>query len=96
MTSTSKNAPSTGSKTRKRATKTGGSPASIPDGRSKLDIIAGMIRREGGSTIVELVEATGWQPHSVRGAIAGALKKKGIIVRSEKVDGERRYRAEAA
>ena len=38
---------------------------------------------------------TGWQMHSVRGAIAGALKnKRGLPIVSAKVDGERRYRIE--
>ena len=37
--------------------------------------------------------ATGWQQHSVRGAIAGALKKRGLIITSDKSDGTRRYHA---
>jgi len=37
--------------------------------------------------------ATGWQQHSVRGAMAGALRKRGLIISSEKTDGVRRYRA---
>ena len=45
-------------------------------------------------SIAEMVEATGWQQHSVRGAMAGALKKRGLTITSEKVDGTRRYRAE--
>ena len=37
--------------------------------------------------IVEITKALEWQPHTVRGAIAGALKKKlGLNVESEKVD----------
>jgi hypothetical protein len=41
--------------------------------------------RPKGATINEIVEALGWQPHTVRGAIAGALKKKlGLDVTSEK------------
>ena len=35
-----------------------------------------MLRAEGGATIDEIVAATGWQPHTVRGAMSGALKKK--------------------
>jgi hypothetical protein len=35
-----------------------------------------MLRRANGATIDEIVEALAWQPHTVRGAIAGALKKK--------------------
>jgi hypothetical protein len=44
-----------------------------------------MLRRANGATIDEIVEALAWQPHTVRGAIAGALKKKlGLQVTSEK------------
>lgn len=50
-----------------------------------------MLRAEGGATIDEIVAATGWQPHTVRGAFAGALKKKlGLEVISEKVEGRGR------
>ena len=53
-----------------------------------------MLRRKEGATIAQIVAATGWQPHTVRGAFAGALKKKlGLTVTSEKVEGgERVYR----
>ena len=52
-----------------------------------------MLRCPEGVTIAQIVEATGWQPHTVRGAIAGALKKKlELEVTSEKVDGTRVYR----
>jgi hypothetical protein len=40
-----------------------------------------------GATIKEIMAATGWQSHTVRGAMAGALKKKlGLEVTSEKVE----------
>ncbi len=46
-----------------------------------------MLRRTKGASIDEVVEALEWQPHTVRGAIAGALKKKlGLDVTSEKDD----------
>jgi hypothetical protein len=53
-----------------------------------------LLRRPQGASIAELIKATGWQRHSVRGIIAGALKKKlGITVTAERTeDGERRYR----
>jgi len=63
---------------------------------SKLDQIVTLLARSNGATLAELVSATGWQKHSVRGAIAGALKKKGHTIVSEESDGERRYRIEAA
>ena len=44
-----------------------------------------MLRRARGATIDEIVKALDWQPHTVRGAIAGALKKKlSLAVTSEK------------
>jgi hypothetical protein len=50
-----------------------------------------MLRADGGATIDEIVAATGWQPHTVRGAFAGALKKKlGLEVTSEKIEGRGR------
>ena len=61
---------------------------------SKLDEIGTLLLRDNGASIAELVEATGWQQHSARGAMAGALKKRGLTITSEKVDGTRRYRAE--
>ena len=53
-----------------------------------------LLRRPEGATIAQLVKATGWQPHTVRGAMAGALKKRlGLAIKSEKPeDGERVYR----
>jgi Protein of unknown function (DUF3489) len=60
---------------------------------SKLGIVIGMLRSTKGVTIEALAKATGWQAHSVRGAISGAIKKKhGLTVTSEKIDGVRTYR----
>lgn len=67
-------------------------PAKAP---SKLDRLEALLRSEHGATIAELMAATGWQQHSVRGALAGAIKKRGIVVTSDKVEGLRRYRAAA-
>ena len=57
-------------------------------------MLIAMLRRPEGATIAQVIEATGWQPHTVRGAISGALKKKrGLEVTSEKTEaGERVYR----
>ncbi len=50
-----------------------------------------MLRAPDGATIEEITAATGWQSHTVRGAMAGALKKKlGLEVTSEKVEGRGR------
>jgi hypothetical protein len=52
--------------------------------------------RPKGASIDEMCNASGWQPHSIRGAMAGALKKRGHIIASDKESGTRRYRIEAA
>jgi hypothetical protein len=65
---------------------------------SKLSKLIDLMRRKTGATIDEAMKATGWQQHSVRGAISGALKKKlGLEVTSSMVDGRGRvYRIAAA
>ena len=56
--------------------------------------IIAMLQRPEGATISQIVEATGWQPHTVRGTFAGAFKKKlGLTLSSSKDDhGQRVYR----
>lgn len=49
--------------------------APTPDG-TKTDLVLKLLRREQGATLEDLVTATGWQPHSVRGFISGTLRKK--------------------
>lgn len=57
-----------------------------------------MLRAPGGATIAEIATALQWEAHTVRGAMAGPLKKKfGLEVTSEKVEGRGRvYRLPAA
>lgn len=63
---------------------------------SKLATIVALLHVPDGATIDALCQATGWQSHSVRGALAGSLKRKGYDVTSTKPgDGPRRYRIEA-
>jgi hypothetical protein len=66
--------------------------------KGKLGVLVELLSRPEGATLADMQAATGWQAHSVRGAIAGSIKKKlGRTVTSEKIDGQRRYRiAEAA
>ena len=62
---------------------------SIPGrvGTKKAAIIA-LLQRPEGASVAEIVAATGWLAHSVRGMISGALKKKlGLPILSEKVEG---------
>jgi hypothetical protein len=79
------------------ATETDGTPEPRrPRSRegTKEALLIGMLRRPEGATIAQVIEATGWQPHTVRGAISGALKnKRGLDVISGKNEGgERVYR----
>ncbi len=61
-------------------------------GTSKLDTLVALLRQPNGATMDELATATAWQKHSVRGALAGTLKKKGHVISSDVIDGVRRYR----
>ena len=91
-------APAEAPKTPGRAKKAAAEPATPAQRKTRDDTkqaqLIAMLRRKEGATIAQIVAATGWQPHTVRGAFAGALKKKlGLTVTSEKVDGgERVYR----
>ena len=60
---------------------------------SKTAMVLDLLQRKGGATLSEIMKATGWQKHSVRGFISGALgKKMGLTVESTKgEDGERNY-----
>jgi hypothetical protein len=54
---------------------------------TKQALVIEMLRRPEGASIAEIVEAVEWQPHTVRGALAGALKKKlGLVIISERND----------
>ncbi|NGQ93484.1 DUF3489 domain-containing protein, partial [Rhodobacter sp. HX-7-19] len=62
--------------------------ARMPREGTKQATLIAMLRAPDGATIEEIMAATGWQSHTVRGAMAGALKKKlGLEVTSEKVEG---------
>ena len=58
---------------------------------TKQALLVDLLRRDGGATVAEIGQATGWQPHSVRGAISGGLKKKlGLTIAADTVDGRGR------
>ncbi len=100
---TSKRFPSTKPPSKRRSRRAERKPSdSKPNGRTsppavrpgtKQALLIDLLKRKKGATIDEAVAATGWQPHSVRGAISGALKKNlGLAVTSEKPGhGPRRY-----
>ena len=59
----------------------------------KIATIAALLRRPKGASIEDLMKATGWQAHSVRGAMSASIKKKlGLKVVSEKTGKVRLYR----
>lgn len=60
---------------------------------SKIGKVVALLRGPKGASIAALQRATGWQAHSVRGALAGTIKKKlGLSVVSEKTGTVRTYR----
>ena len=64
---------------------------------SKTAKVLDLLKRPGGATLKEIMKATGWQPHSVRGFISGTFgKKMNLEVKSTKrEDGERSYSVKA-
>jgi hypothetical protein len=82
--------PSSDTPTEPAAPSTVTPPAKAP---TKVQALVTLLRRPEGARLGELMAATGWQAHSVRGAMSGAIKKGlGLTITSEKVDGERLYR----
>lgn len=64
---------------------------------SKLDQMTAALRASKGATIAQLAALTGWQHHSIRGAMSGALKKqRGLTIVSSKTGKERVYKIGAA
>ncbi len=63
------------------------------ESRGKLGLLIGLLRQPEGATLAAMVVATGWQAHSVRGAMAGAIKKRlGLTLVSEKAGSVRSWR----
>ena len=67
-----------------------------PRAGSKQAQVIDLFRRAEGATVAEVMTATGWQPHTVRGIVSGTLKKKlGLTVVSAKEERGRVYRIAA-
>lgn len=83
--------PATGGVSDAVPSKTVTPPPKGPTG--KLGVVVALLARPEGATVTQISAATDWQAHSVRGAMAGALKKKhGLTIRSEPAEGGRVYR----
>ena len=86
-------APKKAAKAGKKAAKSPAPAKRAPRAESKGAKILEMIRRAKGATLAEIMKATEWQAHSVRGFISTAGKKQGIKIESAKSEaGERTYK----
>ena len=67
------------------------------DPGSKQSRVIAMLQSPSGTTIAAMMKATGWQQHSVRGFLAGVVRKRlKLKLGSKKVDGQRVYRIASA
>jgi hypothetical protein len=67
--------------------------ARVPRAGSKTAQVVAMLQRKNGATLAEIMKAMSWQRHTVRGFMAGAMKRAGYPIESFKSEaGERTYR----
>jgi hypothetical protein len=89
-------APKKEAKASKKAAKPAQAKATAPREGSKTAQVVAMLQRKNGATLAEIMDKMAWQKHTVRGFMAGAMKKAGYTVESFKSDkGDRTYRINA-
>ena len=72
-------------------------PEKKNDAGSKQARVIEMLQSPTGMTIAAMMKETGWQQHSVRGFLAGVVRKKlKLKLNSKKIDGSRVYRVDGA
>ena len=71
----------------KKAKSAPATPAKAP---SKNDSVIALLKRDGGASLAEITNATGWQPHSARAVLTG-FRKKGHAIDKAKADGVTRW-----
>ena len=86
--------PKKAAKPAKKAAKAERTKSSAPRAESKGATILALIARPKGATLGELIKATSWQKHSLRGFLSTASKKHGLTIESTKNEsGERVYKS---
>ncbi len=76
---------------KKRATTSARTPDSTMRPGGKLGLVLDRLEDKTGATLDELVDATGWQKHSVHGALS-RLRTRGFAIRLEAKEGRKAYR----
>lgn len=70
-------------------------PAPKARAATKIETLISALQKPEGADMASMIAATGWQAHSIRGAMAGAVRKRGHEVGSEKVGDTRVWRITA-
>ena len=73
------------------------SPVTSSKNATKQSMIVALLKRPSGATLQELMKATDWQAHSVRGFLSAVVGKKMnlAVVSTKSADGERTYSVKA-